>query len=333
MSNQATKYNTILLVAGVLFIIWGVLGLMDSKNYAYSGYGTDGDNTIVQVRVDSPAEAAGMQVGDVITSYDGIASSDSKAFSERKRTEIGQVVPIEVERGGEAQTLEVTYSALPSKNSTLNMASFIMGLLFVLLALYVHNRKKSALSISFAAFAVCFGYIWFNGPNIEPGFLSNLVNSINVTIVMYSFVALSRFILRYPPESSIMTSNKKRMLYVPAAIIVAIIWVLNFAQPDSTSTLNVTIRLLFGGIIIFYFGLAVVTLIRKYSKASAEVRTSSGLNMMLMGAVLGILPFLIYYAIGTVSPATILPGNDYIFLTFALIPIFFTMALLKQRKV
>jgi len=332
MSDQTTKNGSILIIAAILFIIWGILGLMDVKNYSYSGYNTDGNNKIVQVREGSPAEAAGMQVGDVMKSYDGISVTDSKAFSKRKRTEIGQTIEIVVDRNGEEQALQVTYTALPNKNNTLNISAFIMGLLFVLLGLYVHQKKKTALSYAFTVFGVFFGFIWFNGPYINPGFLHELVNSISITLVMFAFVALARFILKYPPESSFLNGGNSRWTYVPAAVIVLIIWILNFVQPDSTSTLNVTINMLFFVVVLFYFGLALITLINKYSKANAETRKSTGLNYMLLGAVLGLLPFLIVYTINRISPTTILPGNDYIFLTFAFIPIFFSMALLQKSK-
>lgn len=330
MSDQNTKNSGILKIAAVLFIIWGILGLMDAKNYSYAGYDTDGNNKIVQVKDGSPAEAAGMQVGDVMKSYDGISVIDSKSFSKRKRTEIGQTVEIVVDRNGEEQTLQVTYTALPDLNTTLNMSAFIMGLLFIILGLYVDQKKKTALSFAFAVFGIFFGFVFFNGPYINPGLLRELVNSINITLIMFAFVALARFILQYPPQSSFMNGGNSRWIYAPAAVIVVIIWILNFAQPDSTSTLNVTIRSLFGVIIIFYFGLALITLIRKYSKANAEDRKSLGLNHMLLGAVLGLLPFLIYFTVNQLSPSTILPGNDYMFLTFAFIPIFFSMALLKK---
>jgi hypothetical protein len=331
MNDQNTKNGGILKIAAVLFIIWGILGLMDAKNYSYSGYSTDGNNKIIQVKEGSPAEAAGMQVGDVIKSYDGISVIDSKAFSKRKRTEIGQTVEIVVDRNGEEQTLAVTYTALPNKNSTLNITRFIMGLIFIVLGLYVDLKKKTALSFAFAVFAVFFGFIWFNGPYINPGFLNEFVDSISIALIMFAFVALARFILQYPPESSFLSGGNSRWTYVPAAVMVLIIWILNFAQPDSTSTLKVTLRTLFGVVIIFYFGLALITLIRKYSKASAEERKSSGLNQMLLGTVLGLLPFLISFTITIISPATILPGDDYMFLTFAFIPIFFSMALLQKK--
>jgi len=332
MSEQSTKNGSILKIAAVLFIIWGILGLMDAKNYSYDGYNTDGNNKIVQVKEGSPSEAAGMQVGDVMKSYDGISVTDSKAFSKRNRTEIGQTVEIVVYRNGEEQTLSVTYTALPDKNSTLNIAAFIMGLLFIILGLYVHLKKKTALSHAFALFGVLFGFIWFNGPHINPGFLRDLVNSIDITIIMLAFVALACFILQYPPKSAFLKGGDSRWTYVPAAVIVVIIWILNFTQPDSTSTLNVTINMLFFVVILFYFGLSLLTLISKYSKANAETRTSLGLNHMLLGAILGLVPFLLVFIINRISPTTIIPGDDYLFLTFAFIPILFSMALLKDSE-
>ena len=330
MSDQTTKNGNVLIIVAILFIIWGILGLMDAKNYSYSGYSTDGNNTITRVRAGSPAEAAGMQVGDVMKSYDGINVTDSKAFSKRKRTEIGQTVEIVVDRNGEEQALQVTYTARPDKNSNLTIAAFIMGLLFVVLGLYVHIKKKTALSYAFAVFGLLFGFIWFNGPYINPGFLRELINSISIAIVMFAFVALARFILQYPPESSFLNGGNSRWTYVPAAVIVVIIWILNFVQPDSTSTLNVTLNILFYVVIVFYFLIALITLINKYSKANSETRSSTGLNQMLWGAILGIVPFLILFTINRISPTTVLPGNDYIFLTFAFIPIFFSAALLKK---
>ena len=331
MSDQSTKNGSILKIAAVLFIIWGILGLMDAKNYSYAGYSTD-NNKITQVREGSPAEAAGLQVGDVMKSYDGISVTDSKAFSKRDRTEIGQTVEIVVDRNGEEQTLQVTYSEMPDKNSTLNIAAFLMGLLFIVLGLYVDSKKKTALSHAFASFGVLFGFIWFNGPYMNPGFLRQLVNSLDITIIMFAFVALARFILQYPPQSSFLNGGNSRWTYAPAGLIVLIVWILNLTQPDSTSTLNVTINMLFFAVIIFYFGISLLTLISKYSKANAETRTTLGLNHMLLGAILGLVPFLIVFIINRISPTTIVPGDDYLFLTFAFIPIFFSMALLKKSE-
>ncbi len=73
-------------------------------------------------------------------------------------------------------------------------------------------------------------------------------------------------------------------------ILLAIIVILEIVQPDGSGTLNMVMRLLFGVFIIGYFLIALITLIRKYAKASSDDRSSKGLNLMLLGVIIGIVP-------------------------------------------
>lgn len=328
MSNQSTKSSTPLLIVAALFIIWGILGMMDAKNYTTVGYNTDGDNTIIKITEGGAAETAGLKVGDVIKSTGGISVNDTKALNKRERSKVGDNRTFIVDRNGEEVSLDLTYAAMSNKNSSLNLAAFILGLIFILLGLYTHKKVNSTLSYSFVVFALCFGFIFFDGPYIAAGFLDNLINSIDTTIVLFSFVALASFMLKYPNESKF----NARLLYLPAIVLAVIIWALNFIQPDSTSSLNVGMRTLFGLVILFYFGLSIITLIKKYSKANDGERKSLGLNLMLWGAIIGLVPILIVFISRVISPKTLLPGNEYVFLTFAAIAILFSMAVIHQSK-
>ena len=314
----------LLYVAGIVFLIWGVLGLMDAKNYVATGYQSDDNNAIVKVEAGSPAEAAGMQLGDVIKTSGGIDINNNKELSKRDRPAAGDVREFVVDRNGADTTLQLTYTGLSDKDKTLNMVGFIMGLLFVLLGLWANYKHKSTLSYGFAIFSICFGFIFFRGPHIAPGMLDNLINSISTTIVVFSFAFLLGYMLKYPPSS-----KHQKMLYLPALLVALMIWGLNFIQPNGSGMINMVIRLIFGGVIIFYFLSSLITLIRKYMRSSAEDRASNGLNLMLVGAVVGLLPIIIYFTASTLSPGIDLPGNDYVFITFLAIPIFFTMALNK----
>ena len=114
--------------------------------------------------------------------------------------------------------------------------------------------------------------------------------------------------------------------------MITFFWVIIIAQPDSTSSLNQIIRLLIGVVLVGYFGLALVTLILKFTKANPEERKALGLNLMLLGAIIGLVPILIVLFTQTISPKTILPGSDYAFISFVAIPIFCTLALIKLEK-
>lgn len=328
MENQPKNRIGILISVAVIFIAWGVLGLLDSKNYTYLGYSTDGNYTIINLEKNSPAALAGLQKGDEIVSTGGISVTDSKALSKRPRAAIGETREFVIKRNGEEMTMNLTYTSLPEKDYTLNMLSFLLGVIFIVLGVFMHYRRKTSLSWTFGIFMLFFGFVFFRGPYIEPGVANQFISSISITIVLFSFAALANYMLNYPPA----TRYNSKLLYLPAAITALFFWILEFALPESTTTLNLIVRYLIGAVVLFYFGLSLVTLIRKYLQVSSEERKSHGLNLMLIGAILGLLPILVYFTVNTVSPATSLPGNDYVFLTFIAIPIFFSMALLHKRE-
>jgi hypothetical protein len=330
MTNQPNKSKTTLLVVGVLFIIWSILGFMDAKNFTDSGYNTDDNWTINKIEEGGPAEAAGLQVGDVIKSTGGIAVTDTKALSKRQRAKIGETRDFVVDRNGNEMTLQLTFAELPSKDKTNNMVGSIIGLLFIIIGLYANHKHKSSLGNAFAIFAICFGFIFASGPYFSSDIVGTIVGILGTAVVLFSFTALTSFMLRYPPESAFLSSkNSSKLLYGPMLLILAIIIILQLVRPDGSGTLNMIMRLLFGVFIIGNFLVAVVTLIRKYLNASASDRGDSGLNMMLIGTIIGIVPMLVYFTIGTISPGIELPGQDYVFFTFAAIPICFMIALNK----
>ncbi len=326
--NQTKRNSPMLLyIAGGVFILWGILGLMDSNNYVAYGYQTDDNNKIVNVEPGSPAETAGMQNGDIIKTNGGIDVGNRKELAKRDRPKAGEVREYVVNRNGEDVTMELTFTGLSEKDKSLNMVAFIIGLLFILIGVWSYHKFKNMLSHAFGIFAITFGFIFMNGPHIAPGFLDNLVNSVDTAIVFFSFAFLLNYLLQYPPES-----KYQKWLFVPAILAAVVALGLNFMQPDGSGMLNMSIRIFFALVIIFYFLGSLITLIRKYMRSSAEERNTKGLNMMLLGTIIGLLPILIYFTLGTLSPGIQLPGNDYIFITFLAIPLFFTMALSKLSK-
>lgn len=313
-------------ILGALFILWGILGKMDSSNYTYRGFQTGDNNQIIVIDEGSPASEAGFEIGDVIVTNGGIDQNDNKALSKRSRPNIGDKRTYVVDRNGESVSLELTFSELPDTDKSLNNVGFIMGILFVLIALYMLQKSTSSLTKAFTLFILCFGFIFFNGPYLEPGFLKTLVNCISTSIVLLSFAFMMAYMLEFPPQAKI-----PKFLFIPALVVITLVCVLSVVRPDGSGTFNMVLRLIFGVTIIFYFLGSLITLIKKYAGATSEVRSESGLNVMLAGALIGLLPIIIYFTAGVISPGINLPGNDYIFITFLAIPICFAMALNKQN--
>lgn len=330
--TKSTKNTSLLYLAAVVFILWGILGILDAKNYTYSGFSTN-NNEIIRIDSGSPAEAAGMQVGDRIITNGGIDVNDSRALSERDRPSIGDSRTFVVDREGEEVSLDLTFAAQRSKDKNLNMIGTFMGFLFIIIGILTFRKLNNNLSYGFALFAVLFGFIFTNGPYIPAGVLSNIVNALSTTLVLLAFAYMLIFVFKYPPKSKILsTESGYRKLFYPAIITILLVWYLNIFQPDNNPTLNTAVQLIFAVTIIFYFGASLVVLIKKYSGATTEDRKSSGLNHMLVGVVLGLLPVLISFIITQLAPKVVIPGNEYLFLTFIFIPIFFTMALMQQAS-
>lgn len=71
---------------------------------------------VQSVEPGSPAEEASLEVGDVITKVGTFSISDPESLTAAVRMQtVGQQVPVEIIRGGDARTVEVTLSQAPAQ--------------------------------------------------------------------------------------------------------------------------------------------------------------------------------------------------------------------------
>jgi hypothetical protein len=131
------------------------------------------------------------------------------------------------------------------------------------------------------------------------------------------------------PREFINKSNAKLMLYAPAAVFVVLVAYRQLFTPAATSGLNTLTNVVAGLVVGFYLLGSIVTMWQNHSRASAEDRSARGLNTMLLGTLVGLLPVAVGTVAGIFSPQTVLPGQDFYFLTLILIPITWSMAAKK----
>ena len=160
--------------------------------------------------------------------------------------------------------------------------------------------------------------------------IRTLIGVLILPVIIFGFAALLHFALAFPkPKSWLEKKNSLWILYAPPLFVSAYIIYLILAQPDATSALNQITQIIFGLFIIGYFGLSIVVIIRTYLKASAKERSENGLNIMAVGVILALLLPVISIATGIIAPKVVLPGSDFFGLTFILLPLSFSYAVMK----
>jgi S1-C subfamily serine protease len=78
------------------------------------GPNEDGDGVVIaEVVVDSPAEAAGLQAGDVVTAVNGEELGNGSLADSVEALQPGDVLTLTIERDGESQDIDVTLGTAP----------------------------------------------------------------------------------------------------------------------------------------------------------------------------------------------------------------------------
>ena len=235
--------NTIY-VLSIAFIIWGVFGLMDIKNQTFDGFDTN-QFEVIRIEKEGPAYQAGMKIGDILVSSDGISIKDYKELDKRPRAKIGQTRTYVIDRAGEEQTLELTYAELPQKNKTNRYIQFVIGLLFILLPSVVTSKSNSDLKLSLGLSMTTFGFLFLDGPYFENGPFKDFVDIIGIAIITFALTYLADYLLKYAPQSSVTQKKVYRLMFSPMAFIVAVVLIITILKPDYSSALSTGVQALF----------------------------------------------------------------------------------------
>jgi hypothetical protein len=341
---QAAKYKTPFLILAALFVIWGILGLIDLRNVPYSGFNTDGNNTVTRVDAGSPAESAGLRVGHYIPSIGGIPVENARALAARPRPEIGETWTLVVEQrdptvlaaGEEApatENVDITFAASPGRQTFLGYAAVLIGLCFIVFGLMPYLRVPTRSSTLLALVGLCLGVAFFAGPYLTSYWLRTIAYALTEFLVILGCVFLLHYVMGFPqPKAMLAKKHTLKVIYVPALFVALFVLFTYIFQPTATSAFNIVARSLFGLFVVVYFGLALAAMIHSYVKASPQERSNYGLNLMLIGVLIGLLPITIAVLIVVLAPTVVLPGSDFYFLTFILIPITLAMAAMRKES-
>jgi MFS family permease len=269
---------------------------------------------------------------------------DTPALTRMPRPDIGETRTLVVEESAETvlaagdegpatREVAITYAGESGRNVALTWAAFIIGLCFVGFGLLAYRRAPSRASTLLALTGLCLGLAFLGGPYIGSYAIRTIISAVVLVLIVLGFATLLHCLLEFPKVKAILgKKHATKVLYAPAVLMALFfLWLIIF-EPRGTSTLNNVANVLVGIFVVGYFGLALAALIHSFVKATPDERSRSGLNLMLGGVLIGLLPVTIASLVAIFAPAVILPGADFYFLTMVLIPITMAMAIMGAAK-
>jgi len=311
------------MVFAAIAAVYGIFGWLDVANYAQGGWATDPENVVTQVLSGGPAEAGGLVVGDKLLSLGGIAISDADSQAHRGRPNVGETWEFVVERDGAEATLDITFGE-PVPQRKLNAhANFVVGFCFIGFMLWAFMQRQTASTKALAIAGLTFSFAFIAGPYFGSYTIRVIDNVVGVFLVWFGIASILNFLLVH------LRSGGKNLYYLPGLAAAIFIGWRILATPEATDALNNFANVFIGAIAAFYLIFCLATVYRGFSGASASDREAQGLNLMLIGALIGFLPSIVGIITSIVAPQMVLPGQNFYFLTFVAIPITWSMAVLK----
>jgi hypothetical protein len=337
---MTARFLTPLLVAGLLLAGWGVAGLLDRANVPYDGFTTGPDYTVIRVRPGSPAAAAGLRVGDRLIRVNGVAVEDAASMDRMPRPAIGETRTLLVESGaanggavGATRNVAITYAALPGRDMALSWANLLVGLCYVGFGLLAYWKAPGKASLLLALTGIGLGLALLPTPYIASHGLRQAVGVVQLALIVFGFATLLHCLSVFPkPKAILQRAATTRILYAPAVAVALLFAWLFIGEPSATGAFNSVVNAIVGIYVVAYFGLALVALVHSFATASPSERSRGGLNLLLAGVVLGLVPVTVASLVSVLAPSMILPGGDFYALTLALVPIALALAVIRSGR-
>ncbi|MCZ6807922.1 MAG: PDZ domain-containing protein [Deltaproteobacteria bacterium] len=323
-SRRTAKRSWVVASIMLLTLAWWVFGVTGTLRLGMVGVEVE-DDYITRVLPDTPAERAGLRVGDRVAAIEG----------DEGMIEVGRTLEYLVERDSFFERIVLQAASWHGTQRNVMLATIAMGLLHLLCGAAAWFYAPGKAGNLFALFCATTAVHW---SGFRPA--TSDVNEwafVSVLLLGTGFAAsfLLHFTLVYPRPWSLEARRVTRaVLYGPPvlAFLVAVVSVALHGGPMSSGLQAVFFMLT--NIPGYLFSLlALVVIGVRIRKADATERRNSGLNVMLVGMLAAYVPYLLVMLLEVVAPSVPIPGGVGAYpytLFFVLTPVAFLYALLTR---
>jgi len=333
MRRHVTFDQGLLIALCLLATCWGLLGWLDLPKQAFAGFDTEGHHVVTRIYPGSPAESAGLQTGDRITHADGVALKSIGAMVRLPGKKAGESRRFTVERGEDSLDVEVTWATVSVETLVQSRVLLLVGLCFLFFPLLAFLRRPgdSTRLLVLAGFGLSLAIM--QGPFISDFNMRSLAAVVTSLFTLLGMVAAVQFLLMFPsPRPWLKRAWAKPLLYGPVVLLWLLLVYRVFFTLATDSTLNTFTQFL-SGVTTFAFLLSgLYLLLRNFSRTQTEERKVLGMNAMFIATVVAVLPLFIAQLVRVFSPQTPLPGQDYYFITLALLPMFWARTAMRHSS-
>jgi hypothetical protein len=325
------------LAAAIIALVLGAAAMLEFENRRYTGYRVSDDRSVLRIDRDSPGAAAGLRVGDVIKSLNGIPATNGEDLQKlQRRAPAEGAWSIEVERNRETVLLTIAPTGLPAGEIRLARTRSLLGLFFLGFPFWAWFKSPDSPALLLAIFGLCFGLLLMGAPSFESPAVRSVLDGVAILALYTGITALVHFLLAFPSRRRFLDRRWAAVVLYGPAVIVVLVSVGMLNLPIATTSRNVlgVLSILFGAL---YSLSAIVLLIWRYAAASRADRAKHGLGVMLAGTLAAFVPLLLYPVVTSLWPASaryyqIIASTYSPPLTLALIPIAFSVAAVRSAR-
>jgi hypothetical protein len=311
-------------------LVLSVIGIVDLPSTPYSGYKVSADYRVIRVAPNSPADKAGLQVGDSIIRIGGVPTENLHQVLRQPRTEIDVDQKLTILRNNWPYEFVIRQGSLPVKDVLLAWAGNLIAFVMLALGFAVYWRRPDKVSSLFFLFNLCFALAFMTPPYLETFFLRNIVRVNFLLSLTMGFAFFLHLTLVFPkPKPAVTETPVEFLIYLPAPVMTIGYLVLRLLHPKVDLISNLILQDMFALLTLAVLVLALAGVIHSYWTATAQER-SQVLDVLLVGSLLGVVIPVTGFLLGTFAPQLSLPGQEYYPLLAMLVPLSFYWALWKD---